>query len=62
MAKTIKVKTIRMPNLDKMSVDEVDTAENEIKNAIKNKTDDGYDIAGLAGGDNFVIIVFQKTA
>jgi len=51
-----------MPNLDKMSVDEVDTAENEIKNAIKNKTDDGYDIAGLAGGDNFVIIVFQKTA
>lgn len=61
MAKTIKIKTVRMPNLDKMSADEVDTAETEIKNAIKNKTDDGYDIAGLAGGDNFVIIIFQKT-
>jgi hypothetical protein len=61
MATTIKVKTVKVPNLDTMSADEVDAVETDIKNVIKNKTDDGYDIAGIAGGNNFVIIVFQKT-
>jgi len=58
MATKIKVATIRVPNLDKDT--DISVREEEIEDVIKNKINDGYDFLGMAGGDNFAIIIFKK--
>ena len=58
MATKIKVATIRVPNPDKDT--DISVREEEIEDVIKNKINDGYDFLGMAGGDNFAIIIFKK--
>ena len=60
MALKIKVKTLRVPNLDKLSDAEVSEIEEENEDAIKAKINDGYAIECAVGGDNFSMIVFKK--
>jgi hypothetical protein len=54
----VKVKTIRMPNLD--STVNVDTLEADIQTAIKNKIANGYTFTSVTGGDNCLVLIFTK--
>ena len=54
----VKVKTIRMPNLD--SNGNIDNLEADIQNAIENKIANGYTFTSVTGGDNFLVLIFTK--
>jgi len=65
MALKIKVVTVRVPNLDQQfgdreTEDGVKEIEGVIEDAVKAKFNDGYEFLGMAGGDNFAILIFKK--
>lgn len=60
MAKTVKIKTIRVPTL-KLSDEDIATFEDDVKDIVKNKIDDGYELTSTAGGDNLIVFIFTKT-
>jgi hypothetical protein len=55
----VKVKTFKVPNLDS-TTDNVITLEDEIKNYVKNKLEDGYTFSNSVGGDAFIVLIFTK--